>query len=685
VFQQLTEDEISEASNIPIDPANEWTPIMPVPDGVPHKAPVHRGFKKKPDKVWPYLNEKGKLLGAIARFDLPDGDKEMRPLTYCEKGDQQKWRWQAMLSPRPIYALDLLAQKPTAPVLVVEGEKAADAAQELFPDYVVTTAPMGSQAPHKADWRSLWGRRVTIWPDNDEAGDKYANTVVKLAKKYRASFVAIVDIPPEFSPKWDLADPPPDGWPLERLKSLIETAPEINLGITLSIGSDIEIARRVNEDLINRHGDIVISEGGVWRYMDTHWEPILDSELRRTVHRYDGATFGKESIVRLSKSRIDSILNEFVAMHDNLDYFVDAPTGINCLGGFIVFPKGGGDPVLEPHSPEHRCRHVIPASWPSNNSDDIWPNSLLANLLGGCFKGDLDAADKINLLGEVTGAAVLGKGARLMKPKAIVLKGETAENGKSQVLDVIRGLLPPSAVSAIPLGKMGDEKFVCGLTGKWLNASDELTSAAAVASDTFKQVVTGEPITARNVYSPAVTFRPVAQHIYATNDLPSFKGGMDKGVQRRLLVLPFNRTIPEDERIDHIGDRIATEEMALLLEWAVNGAQRLLKQRFFTEPPSSKEALQDWLYGSDPVLAWLDQGARLSPTAEAKSSLAYAAFKKWAENEGYRGNTLPAINTFSVRVQASDKGISSTRTSAGRVLTGLTVHSEDLPHDMMQS
>ena len=70
------------------------------------------------------------------------------------------------------------------------------------------------------------------------------------------------------------------------------------------------------------------------------------------------------------------------------------------------------------------------------------------------------------------------------------------------------------------------------------------------------------------------------------------------------------------------------------------------------------------------MLAWLDQGAHLSPTAEAKSSHAYAAFKKWAVNEGYNERNLPAINTFSTRVQASDKGIASKRTKAGRFLTG---------------
>ena len=39
----------------------------------------------------------------------------------------------------------------------------------------------------------------------------------------------------------------------------------------------------------------------------------------------------------------------------------------------------------------------------------------------------------------------------------MVLKGEKAENGKSQILDLARGLLPPSAISTIPAAKLGDE------------------------------------------------------------------------------------------------------------------------------------------------------------------------------------------------------------------------------------
>jgi phage/plasmid-associated DNA primase len=130
-----------------------------------------------------------------------------------------------------------------------------------------------------------------------------------------------------------------------------------------------------------------------------------------------------------------------------------------------------------------------------------------------------------------------------------VLDGRSAENGKSQILDCMRGLLPPDAVRAIPPADFGDDPKVIHLVGAQLNAVDELGSAKAISSETFKNLVTGEPIVGRDLYKPSVEFRSRALHVFATNHLPSFGGGFDRGVQRRLLVLPFNRTIPKDEKI----------------------------------------------------------------------------------------------------------------------------------------
>jgi putative DNA primase/helicase len=667
-FSALTNAEKSAAPPIPSASLNDWVPIMPVPEGTKRMPPPHS--LGEPSKIWAYYNEAGELLGGVARFDGPNG-KVTPPFTYCEKGGVHQWRWRGFPEPRPLFGLEKFSQQPTAPVLVVEGEKAAEAAQLMFPDMRVATSPGGAKAASKASWSPLKGCNVTIWPDHDDEGVAYAHDVIVMAQKSDAKSVAIVNVPTSFPAKWDLADGIPDGWNFDGIKKLLTDATQIARPITLNIGSDIEIAHRVGKDLASRYGQVIVAEGAVWRYVGTHWDNLTDSELRRVVHRYDGATFGERGTVKLGRGRVDSILNEFMAMHDDLDFFADAPVGINCLSGFIRFTKNCDEPVVESHAAEHRCRHVIQGRWPIDMSDDEQMSSLLSHLLRGCFRDDPDAVDKVNLLGEVAGAAVLGQGTHLMKPKAVVLKGITAENGKSQIVDVIRGLVPTSAASAIPLGKFSDDRFVCGLIGKLLNASDELTSAAAVASDAFKQIITGEPITSRDVYRSAVTFRPIAQHLYATNDLPAFKGGMDRGVQRRLLVLTFNRTIPESERIEHIGSRISTEETDLLLDWAVKGAQRLLKQRYFTEPASSKNALMEWLYGTDPVLAWLEQAAHLDENSQVQTRDAYAEFRAWAIAEGCRESTLPANNTFTTRILASNKGVTSKRTSTERFLVGL--------------
>src|SRR5690606_19466623 len=160
----------------------------------------------------------------------------------------------------------------------------------------------------------------------------------------------------------------------------------------------------------------------------------------------------------------------------------------------------------ERHAPEHGCRHTLSGRW-SEGADATPPEgSMLQKLLRGVFWGDEDAAQKIDVLAEVVGAAALGYATRLRQPRAVILQGETAENGKSQVLDLARSLLPANAISSVTAARMGDERHIVGLVGKMLNASDELSAASAVASDTFKAIVTGEPVQGRDVYKSRVEF-----------------------------------------------------------------------------------------------------------------------------------------------------------------------------------
>ena len=143
----------------------------------------------------------------------------------------QKKKWVSKFPPvRPLYNLSELALRPDSPVLIVEGEKTADAAKQLFPDYVVVTSSGGANSANKSDWSVLQGRDIVIAPDNDQAGTSYAETVKKLCAsivnnigflypktlgKYTIENSSIVERQGEVPQGYDLADSLADGWTAE--------------------------------------------------------------------------------------------------------------------------------------------------------------------------------------------------------------------------------------------------------------------------------------------------------------------------------------------------------------------------------------------------------------------------------------------------------------------------------------
>jgi hypothetical protein len=207
--------------------APEWRVILPAPEDEPAPPAKHPKLGA-PAGWWGYRDDAGRVLGHVCRFNAPGGGKEIRSLVFAEhKKWGRQWRWLGFPKPRPLYGLDRLAARPDAPVIVTEGEKAADAAGELLPDRVAITSPGGSKAAKVADWSALAGRNVTIWPDADEPGKAYAHDVAEmLAKLSPAPAVAVVK-PPEGVPEsWDAADALAEGWAPVQAAALVElTAP----------------------------------------------------------------------------------------------------------------------------------------------------------------------------------------------------------------------------------------------------------------------------------------------------------------------------------------------------------------------------------------------------------------------------------------------------------------------------
>jgi hypothetical protein len=206
----------------------EFDPIDTGFQPLPPPAELEAGRIKhpklgKPSLIWAYHTTAGQLDGYVCRFETRarDGkaDKEFRPYRYgtMNGGERAGWYWKGWGPGRPLYHLPELLARPSSPVIVTEGEKKADTAERVFPDYVAVSPMNGARSPHKTDWSVVAGRSLVIWPDNDVVGRKFAETSAQLARAAGAAEVAIVAVPQAFPEKWDLANDAPAGIDLRGL------------------------------------------------------------------------------------------------------------------------------------------------------------------------------------------------------------------------------------------------------------------------------------------------------------------------------------------------------------------------------------------------------------------------------------------------------------------------------------
>lgn len=174
-------------------------------------------FGLVPDDYYFYTTATKEVVGYVLRIDNKKG-KRILPLTpWVDHEGNLEWRFKGFADPHPLYMLDLIAEYPDEPVIVVEGEKTADAADELLDGPIVTTWLGGANAVNKTDWSPLRGRHVTIWPDADETGLKAAETVAQILTNIGAASVKIVELPDILPKGWDLADDAPDGVDIKKL------------------------------------------------------------------------------------------------------------------------------------------------------------------------------------------------------------------------------------------------------------------------------------------------------------------------------------------------------------------------------------------------------------------------------------------------------------------------------------
>lgn len=192
--------------------AVEDEPLLPVPRGYHREAPISDA-----SMAYEYLDANGELLIYMLRYERGAGKKSFSPLSY--------WRnsgWQKKMPPgkHSLYGLQILAKHPKSTVIIVEGEKSADAGAKLSStgtgDYVFMTWPGGSSSYKQAKWNVLSGCDVILWPDADDPGIKAMNSLAEVLKTLKVVSIHILDVSGHTG-GWDVADAASDGWSARQL------------------------------------------------------------------------------------------------------------------------------------------------------------------------------------------------------------------------------------------------------------------------------------------------------------------------------------------------------------------------------------------------------------------------------------------------------------------------------------
>lgn len=212
--------------------------------------------------------------------------------------------------------------------------------------------------------------------------------------------------------------------------------------------------------------------------------------------------------------------------------------------------------------------------------------------------------------------------------KSFILIGDKS-NGKSTYLDMVKTLLGDENIASLDLKEIGDKFKTAELFGKLANIGDDIGDEFIPNPAMFKKVVSGENITVERKGKDPFKFNPVAKLLFSANNIPRIK---DKSgaVIDRMVIIPFNaRFSPDDADYDpDIKYKLRTEEcMEYLIQIALEGLRRVLKNNRFTISEKVQKELEEYEENNNPVISFFKEVGESTIENEATGTV----FRKYTE------------------------------------------------------
>jgi len=396
----------------------------------------------------------------------------------------------------------------------------------------------------------------------------------------------------------------------------------------LAVQTILETAQKNHWGLCRGNDFVYLFNGSFWKVLEK--ETLLsfmgEAAERMSIDKFDSRHY---------KFR-DELLKQFLSVA-NLPK-PTPPKGVvlmNFQNGTLEIGKG--KQVLRHPSPNDFLTYQLPYAYDPTATAPLFQK----------FLHRVQPEEKCRTILAEYLAYVFVKTSTLKLEKVLLLYG-TGANGKSVFFDVSKAIFGEENVSSYSLQSLTDSSgYYRSLLGKvLLNYASEINGR--LETQYFKALASGEDLEARQPYGLPFVLRDYAKLIFNCNELPG-EVEHTHAYFRRFLIIPFSETIPDAEQDKELSRKIIEAELPGIFNWVLDGLNRLLAQKRFTESDAAARQLEDFKRLSDNVRCFIEDES-FAPSNEKKLPLKelYGLFRDYCRDNG----AMPcALRKFAERLR----------------------------------
>lgn len=433
------------------------------------------------------------------------------------------------------------------------------------------------------------------------------------------------------------------------------------------------------EDAYTRDGLLVVRHwrGAFMRWDTSRWVEVSNDAARSAAYgRLEHATYWsdtKEPRLKSwapTESKVTNVLGAMRAVtHLSgatsppcwLDDRGTGETIVSCANGLLVVR----DRSLIEHSPAYFNQVAVPFAYtPEAETPTRW-----LKFLDDTFPNDSEA---VATLQEWFGYVLSG---RTHHQKILLIVGPT-RSGKGTIARVLTGLVGEGNAAGPTLASLGTNFGLDPLRGKSLALISDARLGnrdnVATVVERLLSISGEDSITVDRKYREPWTGKLPARLMILSNELPRF-GDSSGAITGRFIVLGTSMSFLGREDTS-LSDALLTE-LPGVLNWSLDGLDRLEARGRFIMPTSSNDAIADLTELVSPISAFIDECCQLC--GEISRDQLYAQWVAWAGSNGHR---VTSSGTFGKDLRSAVPGLGQKRPAGEpRRYVGISLRSQVVP------